>query len=200
MTVSKSDVICSNAYLSETEKQINATYIASYLMGCGWTLNAVSGILGNIERESTVNPGLWENFDEYDLEVGFGLVQWTPASNLINWCNNNGYNYLDIDSQLRRILYELDNGLQYYATDEYPESFYEFTKSTKSPEYLAMAFLKNYERAGVSAEAERQQNARKWYNFLNGNVTPETPDNPNKPISKSHKMSLILMYQATRRR
>lgn len=200
MTVSKSDVICSNEYLSEAEKQINASYIASYLMGYGWTLNAVSGILGNIERESTVNPGLWESLEEGNMSGGFGLVQWTPATNLITWCQSNGYNYLDIDSQLNRILYELDNGLQYYATDDYPESFEEFTKSTKSPEYLAMAFLKNYERAGVSAEAERQQNARKWYNFLNGNVTPDTPDNPIKPVFKPHKMSLIMMYIATRRR
>ncbi len=198
MTVSKSDVICSNEYLSEAEKQINASYIASYLMGYGWTLNAVSGILGNIERESTVNPGLWQSLDEGNMSGGFGLVQWTPASNLISWCQNNGLNYLDIDSQLRRILYELDNGLQYYATDSYPESFEEFTKSTKSPEYLASAFLHNYERAGVSVEAERQQNARKWYNFLNGNVTPDTPDNP--ADTKPHKMSLIMMYQAIRRR
>lgn len=200
MIVSKSDVICSNAYLSEEEQQINATYIANYMTGRGWTLNAVAGMLGNIERESTVNPGLWESFDEFNLDVGFGLVQWTPATNLITWCQNNGLNYLDIDAQLNRILYELDNGLQYYSTDEYPESFEEFTKSTKTPEYLASAFLHNYERAGVSVEEERRQNAVNWFNFLNGNVTPDTPDTPVTPSTGTgNKMSLLLMYQAIRK-
>lgn len=198
MTVTKNDVICSNEYLSEAEKQINATYIASYMLGCGWTLNAVCGMLGNIDRESTVNPGLWESFESGNMSGGFGLVQWTPASTFINWCTSNGLNYLDIDSQLKRILYELDNGLQYYATDSYPESFTEFSKSTKTPEYLASAFLHNYERAGVTVEEERRQNARKWYNFLNGNVTPDVPSNPS--YIKGHKMSFLMMYQAIRRR
>lgn len=197
MTVSKSDVICSNEYLSEAEQQINATYIASYLLGRGWTLNAVSGLLGNMERESTMNPGLWEDLAEGDMSAGFGLVQWTPATNLIDWANNRGYQYLDIDTQLNRLLFELDNGLQYYATNDYPETFEEFTKSTKSPEYLASAFVHNYERPRVIVEEERQQNARKWYNFFNGTVTPDVPHDP---TVKKHKMNLLLMYIATRRR
>ena len=55
----------------------------------------------------------------------------------------------------------------------YPESFSEFTKSTKSVTYLASAFLHNYERAGVSAETERQENATYWYN----NLTVGTSEN-----------------------
>ena len=70
-------------------------------------------MLGNMQRESTINPGLWQNMDEGNTSLGLGLVQWTPATNLINWCNNFGLDYLDIESQCSRIIYELENGLQY---------------------------------------------------------------------------------------
>lgn len=38
-------------------------------------------------------------------------------------------------------------------------SWGEFRESTKEPDYLAMTFLKNFERAGVEKEEERKQNA-----------------------------------------
>ena len=55
---------------------------------------------------------------------------------------------------------------QWIATDAYPLSFDQFKVSGESPEYLASAFLKNFERAGVEVEAERRQQARYWYNYL----------------------------------
>ena len=125
-------------------------------------------MLGNMQRESTINPGIWQNLDEGNTSLGFGLVQWTPASKYFNWCDSNGLDPDAMDSNLKRILWELENGEQYYATDSYPESFSEFTKSTKSVTYLASAFLHNYERAGVSAETERQENAQYWYSHLTG--------------------------------
>ena len=197
--VTKSDVVSSNSYLNLDQKQKNSLYIYQYLTSRGWTRNAIAGMLGNMERESTINPGIWQNLDEGNTSLGFGLVQWTPATNLITWANQNGLTPSDIDTQLKRILYELENGLQYYSTESYPLSFAEFTKSTKSPEYLASAFLYNYERAGVVAEDERRENARYWYNYLyDEGETPDTPETPsNKP--KSSKLSLLLMYIATRK-
>lgn len=155
-----------NYYLSLSQMKENAQYILDYLINKGWTKNAVCGMLGNMQRESTINPGIWQNLDEGNTSLGFGLVQWTPASKYINWCTEQGLNYTEMDSNLKRILWELENGEQYYATDSYPESFSEFTKSTKSVTYLASCFLHNYERAGVSAESERQENATYWYNNL----------------------------------
>lgn len=155
-----------NYYLSLSQMTDNAQYILNYLMGKGWTKNAVCGMLGNMQRESTINPAIWQNLDEGNTNLGFGLVQWTPASKYINWCAENGLNYTEMDSNLKRILWELDNNEQYYATDSYPETFREFTQSTKDVSYLASAFLHNYERAGVSAEAERKENAQYWYEHL----------------------------------
>ena len=51
-------LIISNAYLSQPQMTDNAQYIADYLYARGWTQNAIAGILGNMQRESTMNPGL----------------------------------------------------------------------------------------------------------------------------------------------
>lgn len=165
-----------NYYLSTAQMTDNAQYILNYLLNKGWTKNAICGMLGNMQRESTINPGIWQNLDEGNTSLGFGLCQWTPASKYINWCSSNGLDPDEMDSNLKRILWELDNGEQYYATDSYPETFKEFTQSTKDVSYLASAFLHNYERAGVSAETERQENALYWYEHLTGetivNFTP----------------------------
>ena len=197
-TVDKSSVTTSNAYLTQAQMQLNARYIYQYFSTRGWTLNAIAGMLGNMQRESGINAGIWQNLNSGNMTGGFGLVQWTPATNLIEWANANGYTYTDIDCQLARIEYELANGLQYYKTDNYPLTFSEFTKSTQSPEYLASAFLYNYERAGVSAEEERKENARYWYDYLS-DYASESGGSSDITKPKRKEMSLLLMYMATRR-
>lgn len=167
-----------NYYLSLEQMKDNAQYILDYLTQKGWSKNAICGMLGNMQRESTINPGIWQNLDEGNTTLGVSLVQWTPATKYINWCNSNGLVWSDMDSALKRILWELENGEQYYSTDSYPESFSEFTKSTKSVSYLASAFLHNYERAGVSAESERQENAQYWYDNLTVNNEETISFNP----------------------
>lgn len=46
----------SSTSLNLEKMQINATYIWTALGAEGWTLNAVAGILGNMQSESTINP------------------------------------------------------------------------------------------------------------------------------------------------
>ena len=45
----------SNSLTLEQEK-INAEYIWCALSSKGWTLNAVAGMLGNMQSESSINP------------------------------------------------------------------------------------------------------------------------------------------------
>ena len=166
-TVSKSDVVSKNAYLTESEMLINATYVYQYFIGKEWTPNAICGMLGNMKRESNINPKLWQSLDEGNTSLGFGLTQWTPATKLINWADSEGLDYEDIDTQLLRIEGEF-NGLyeQYYKTDDYPLTATQYKQSTQTPEYLAIAFLKNYERAGVEATDERTEAARYYYDYF----------------------------------
>ena len=164
----------SNAYLTQSQMDGNGQHIADFLTDKGWTRNAIAGMLGNMQRESNINPGLWESLDYGNTSGGFGLTQWTPATKYLNWANERGYpcgnDYSNatayMNGQLQRILWEVENNEQWIATSSFNFSFSAFTKSTQSPEYLAEAFLKNYERAGVEALDERKQAARHYYDSL----------------------------------
>jgi len=168
----------SSSPLTQEQMEVNARYIYGYLSDEGFTVNAIAGILGNLQRESTLNPGRWQNDDVGNTSLGYGLVQWTPATNYIEWANNLGPNTdpSEMDNNIGRMMYERRNGLQYIPTSSYPETFDEFAQSTKSPEYLTTAFLKNYERAGDEALQERIDNANYWYSFLTGTEPPEGGD------------------------
>lgn len=158
-------------YLTYNQMKVNAVYIYKAFKDKGWTLNAVAGMLGNMQRESTINPGIWQNNDVGNTSGGYGLVQWTPATKYINWLLP-GSDASTMDNNISRILYELENGLQWISTEQYPMSFEEFTTSTQRPEDLASVFLYNYERAGVAAENERRENALNWYLYLGGIFPP----------------------------
>lgn len=166
-----------NRYLSMSEMENNAVIVYRYLNQRGWTLNAVAGLLGNLKRESTVNPAIWEGLDYGNYNVGYGLVGWTPATNYTDWATANGYDITDGNKQLQWIDEETVPKGQWISTSAYPLSFADFKISTNSPEDLASAFLYNFERAGVPAEQERREAARHFYNYLLG-IDPggEPPD------------------------
>lgn len=189
--------------LSQTQMNLNAVYIATYLISKGWTIFAVAGILGNMQAESSLNPGRWQSEDVGNSSGGYGLVQWTPASKYLEWCNANGYSDpSEMDNNLKRIIYELENNLQWIPTSEYPESFLEFSKSNNSPTYLASAFLKNYERAGVEVESTRRQNALDWLNYLintNFPIIPDTPTPTPTPTTKKKKKFNFVLFNRRRR-
>lgn len=159
------DFYSKNAYLSESEMTVNALYIFKKLKET-WTLNAIAGMLGNMQTESTINPGIWESLDSGNTSGGYGLVQWTPSTKYTDWCNTQGLQPSHMDSALARIEYELANNLQWIATEEYPYSFSQFKQSSLSPEELADMFLKNYERPAESEQPDRQTQARYWYEYL----------------------------------
>ena len=166
----------SSAYLNLAKMKINADYLYTALcLHEGWTINAVAGFLGNVQAESSINPGRWESDNVGNTSKGYGLVQWTPATKYINWLLP-GSDPSTMDNNLKRIKYEYDHpGVQWIKTKKYPLSFKQFTQSTETPEYLASVWLKNYERAGVAYEKRRQNNARYWFEYLGG-VTPPDPE------------------------
>lgn len=158
--------ISANRYLSMEEMTENAEYILKYLTGKGWTKNAVCGMLGNMQSESTINPGIWQNLDEGNTSLGFGLVQWTPASKYLNWADSNNLPRTEMDSQLKRILWEVENNEQWMNLRDM--TFKEFTKSTKSANDLAMIFLASYERPANPDQPQRGTQAEYWFKNLKG--------------------------------
>ena len=84
--------------LTEEESKKNWLAFWQFFKAKGWTANAVAGILGNSYFESTVNPNRWEGdipFAQPVASRGYGLVQWTPWTNIIDWLKEKGY-YPDV--------------------------------------------------------------------------------------------------------
>lgn len=161
--------VSSNTYLNDTQKAINARCIYDYLRSRGWSKNAICGMLGNFEKESTINPGLWQYREANNLDNAFGLPQWRPSRTYVNWANQNGYVIGAMDAQLDRLEWEVDTGAggKYDPESPYLMSFSEFKTSTQPVAYLARAFMYNYEKPGdSSSETERVNNATKWWNTL----------------------------------
>lgn len=181
--------VSANRYLTQSEMETNATYIYYYLSQRGWTLNAVAGMLGNMQTESTINPGIWQNLNE-GVGPAFGLVQWDPFTKYTNWCEENGLEPSEMDSALQRIEWELENGEQYYPTTAYPETFAEFKVSTADPYYLGMAFLANYESPADPDQPARGTQAETWYTFLSG-LGPITPT-PTPTTKKKRGYNFVL--------
>lgn len=179
------EIVCKNEYLTKAEMYGNASHIATRFLAEGWNKASIAGMLGNMERESTMSPCLWEGLDQGNMSVGFGLVQWTPASLMHNWANSEGRDPTDINAQIDRIIYEKANGLEWYTSNDgfphaLPETWDEYISSSKTPEELAEIFMENYERPhrDYLFLQERQENARYWYN---SNIWDGSPIDPPTP-------------------
>lgn len=95
-----------------------------------------------------------------------------------------------MDNNISRILYEVENNIQWIATSTYNYSFYEFTQSTDTPYNLALAFLANYERPADPNQPARGMQAEYWYEYLGGIISSSS--NKNKWLKfKSRKKRII---------
>lgn len=157
----------------------------------GWTLNACCGVLGNAQSESTISPCRWQNDTPYGQPVssmGYGLVQWTPYTKVLDWLAQNGFTIDNFGyGECARMNWEVANNQQWIATSTYPESFKEFTQSKKNPYDLAIEFLANYERPLDPNQPIRGTQAQQWYDYLK-DWTPVLPGSgeiePEKKKSK----------------
>lgn len=162
------------------ESEANASYIWSYFKAKGWSNIAIAGLVGNCTYESYTNPGFHEVGGS-----GFGIVQWTPASNYINWARPRGFpvdtDYSDPEryllGQCERINYELQTNIEFFGNSSYGANFLwcntwqkyiSLTEADATPETAAHIFLSNYERpnhgAAAASLSARQTYARRWYN------------------------------------
>ncbi len=153
-------------YLPESEKQENAKLIYKILDGFGWSKTAICATLGNMEQESTINPGIRETGG-----TGYGLVQWTPGSWYTNWAAKNGYAKDSLEGQLVFLRYTMqtDCPLEYkmwWRTSRFDLTYDQFICSDASLAYLTEAFMRNYERPGIPHLDRRISFAEKWYAFF----------------------------------
>lgn len=183
-------------YLNQSEMENNATIIINYYRSIGLEDRTIAGILGNMQAESTLSPIL----NERGGGGGYGLVQWTPKSDLINACNTLGLSpYTSGDVQIQVIIEEITGPQsirQWYTTQGFISNYYnsgatsdmvgisgnDFLYNTMgwTPEKLAIMFMAGYERPSynplVNHYLNRQQYARNWFNYMAGIVPPVPSD------------------------
>lgn len=158
--------------LTEAQQQNNATIITQYFRAQGWTDNAIASMLANMDAESNgLNPAQTQNgFPAGSASGGFGLVQWTPRTKYSDWAGADWQT--NFDKQLQRISYELSNGLQWQWRPGYTQyiSFYNFTRSNDSLDYLTGAFLYYYEGPldPAATIGYRRSRANYWYTYITG--------------------------------
>lgn len=90
-------------------------------------------------------------------DTDIGLVQWTPYTKYTDWVTGDPST---MDNNLSRILYEVQNDLQWIPTTTYNYSFYDYTQSTDTPYNLAMAFIVNYERPADPNQPIRRHSSK----------------------------------------
>lgn len=177
-----------DTWLTEEESLNNAQIVANYFLNKGWSRNAISALCGNMRYESSINPNIWEYGYDHSLERGYGLVQWTPATKYINWANSNNLDWTKGTSQLARIDYEQQEGIQWIATSQFSISFNEFTYSLQGVAYLTEAFGACYERPFDLSESitSRIAFANRCYNELEwkggGSEEPPSPSGPREDV------------------
>lgn len=162
-----------NRYLTAAETEGNAQEVYATLDNLGWSVQAIAALCGNMQAESGINPGIWENLTPY--AGGYGLTQWTPYTKLSDWADQNQLAWIDNgDTQLLRIEYEALNNEQWFYNsemDRYPPiTFTQFRVSLLPVETLSDYFLYFYEHPQdpMGQTPIRRVNSRYWYDLFTG--------------------------------
>lgn len=162
-----------NVYLEQKQRTHNARIIYRLLREQGWTPSSIFGILGNMDVESTLNPELWQGRQTpaniYTTNKGYGLNQWTPANKLITWADGEGLSYFQGEAQIKRMIYEYANNLQWSTDNILNYTWIQYVNSNEPISTLTRVFMWAYLRPGNPNLELRQQRslfyARYMYNF-----------------------------------
>lgn len=194
--------VTSNAYLGTSDQQNNALCVYNWLRTNGWSLNATAAVLGNMQSESTINPGIWESLT-VDYTRGFGLVQWTPATKYTSWA---GPNYTNGNLQCARLDWETTQGsLQWFRNPDAPLpnptiTFAEFKVSELPVQTLAYYFLWYYEHPADVNQPNRAEQAQSWLTFLRDRPIVDPGPTPDPVGQRTRRLPLWMMLRAPRRR
>lgn len=177
--------------LTQAERENNAIEFYNYFIDYGCTLESICGMLGNIQAESDINPANKQGISD---QKGWGLIQWTPATILVNWCRSR--NFLWYDGAIQCYVIECegeekeDCGGRFFANGGYNYSWAEFTQLTDVAE-ATRAYLYERERPEEYNPEPRIAYANEWYRFFTGSPPPPTPPTP--PIPFKRKFPIIFM-------
>ena len=180
--------------LTEDQSLQNAQIVADLCMGWGWDKASICALCGNMRAESWINPNIWEFGYGHSLQRGYGLVQWTPATKLMDWAAGEGLDYTSGDTQMARINYETIQNIQWgpkiYGTPPYDFRSFALNTNNNDVATLTEYFIRFYEApANLSTLPARIAFANRCFNELSfsggGAITiqPLKPVYPETPIT-----------------
>jgi hypothetical protein len=165
-----------NNWMSFDQSLNNARIIFNWCKTTfNWSDIVICALLGNMMRESTMNPSLFQNRNPHPLN-GFGLNQWTPWNNLVVRMNalgltfqtqpTNGMNQLAVfEAEMNNV----NNGGsvfgQWFDTGQFT---YANLLASTDIAFATTAWLRGYYRAGVEALNQRIQLAEQYYEVFAG--------------------------------
>ena len=153
------NILLSFAVALSEDMTTNAEYIFYFFRQRGWTTQAICGMLGNMQGDS----GIIADFDGPDNT--YGLLLWNKT-NLIEWASQRGYDYHSIETQCKRIQWEVENDEHFLETKTHPISFRDYTSSYSPPSYLSQIFITNYEQFRNQFRPNRWEWSTNWYDIF----------------------------------
>lgn len=159
----------------------NAEKSYRFFIGKGYSAQQAAGIVGNMKAESGVLPMRLQNTSaevetsskDLDLNgLGWGLVQWTPPSKMVNPSRSKGVDYNEIDSLAFQLefLYGQLTGTGIGAAANEKAAGDDLKKQT-TINGSARSFMTKFERPAdqsEAAQAYRSQLANEIFGLYNG--------------------------------
>ncbi len=150
----------SSTFTPTTTAEENALTIYNFVtqtMGC--TRVTACAIIGNFEQES----GLISTTQSRSGSYGLAQFTGTRKTNLISWCQKNGYDYTSTIGQLNFMQYEIQS---YKPFKTMLQKCNDLPDNSGSVVEATNIFEKTYEAAGKPNMAARERYAQKWWNLL----------------------------------
>lgn len=176
-----------DAGASSASASANESSIYKYLTGTmGLNKAAASGVLGNIEQESSFDPNAIG-----DGGTSYGICQWHNSrwESLKKFCSSKGLDWKSLEGQLEYLNHELQSG--------YP-GVYKTLKSVENTSQgaydAAYKWCTDFEiPANKYQEAvSRGESARKYFKNYGGSYAVGTPWIPGDQVALIHKGEMIV--------
>lgn len=140
----------------------NAICVYLDLKDKGWADKPIYAVLGNMQRESALDPTAKYTVGKNDA---YGLLQWDKSAKIKNWASSNGKSASDGFAQLEYLVTQ--HSKEWFKKGEYQLTWDEFIHdTTHTTEWLTWAFEEEYERAGIKAMSDRIKYANYWEQYF----------------------------------
>jgi len=211
---SSSSCVCTTGSISSLTGSTEAEKAFNFFVGKGYSAQQTAGIVGNMKAESGVLPMRKQGTDASvktsskavrNSSSGWGIVQWTPPSKMINPSLDAGKTYAQIDTldhQLQFLWEQLEGTGTGGKISE--KAAGDDLKRQTTIDGSARSFMTKFERPkdqSESAQKGRVQLANEIFGLYgNGAAPPTSPDTPAQPgggcVSTSGGGDIVSIAQA----